>query len=135
MQLQPQKKYTWIITTIVLAIGYIIGCTKRDQVLNVPQVNSGSDLLSMKTSTAPTIDGAIDAIWAKATKLNITPTVPDPGNGLFTGYSGQQYPATLRSMYDDNNIYFLLEIPDATQSTTVSPWYFNPSLNVSGKTG
>jgi len=135
MRLLFRKKYTWIVTTIVLAIGYIISCTKRDQVLNVPQINSGTDLVSIKTTTPPTIDGVIDAEWNKATKLNITPAVPDPGNGLFTGYNGQQYPATLRSMYDDNNIYFLLEVQDANQSTTVAPWYFDPALNVTGKTG
>jgi len=130
-----RRKYIWVITTIVLAIGYVIGCTKRDQVLNVPQTNPGTDLISMKTTTPPTIDGVVDAEWSKATKLNITPTVPDPGNNLFTGYIGQQYPATLRSMYDDQNIYFLLEYADATQSVNVAPWYFDPALNVTGKTG
>jgi hypothetical protein len=135
MRLLPGNKYTWVITTIVLAIGYVIGCTKRDQVLNVPQVNAGTDLVSIKTSTPPTIDGVIDADWSKATKLNIVPTVPDPGNGMFTGYSGQQYASSLRSMYDETNVYFLLEVADATQSTTVAPWYFDPALNVTGKTG
>ena len=129
------KKYIWVITSIVLAIGYIVSCTKRDQVLNVPQINTGTDLVSIKTTTPPTIDGIIDAAWNNAPKLNVTPTVPDPGNGLFTGYNGQQYPATLRSMYDNNNIYFLLEIQDATKSTNVSPWYFDPTQNVAGKTG
>ena len=129
------KKYHWVLISLVLAIGYVIGCTKNDQVLNVAQPNPGTDLVSMKTTTAPTIDGTIDAIWDKATKLNILPTVPDPGNGLFTGYNGQQYPATMRSMYDANNIYFLLEVQDANQSTMVSPWYFDPGLNVTGKTG
>lgn len=129
------KKYFWIITTIVLTVGYVGSCTKDNQVLDVPQINSGTDLVSIKTSTPPTIDGTIDADWNNATKLNITPTVPDPGNGLFTGYNGQKYPATLRSMYDDNNIYFLVEITDATQSTNVTPWYFDPAQNITGKTG
>src|SRR5574337_1048653 len=129
MQLLLRKKYIWVVTTIVLAIGYIIGCTKRDQVLNVPQVNSGTDLLSIKTSTPPTIDGTIDAIWSNATPLNVTPTVPDPGNGLFAGYSGQQYSATIRSMYDAQNVYFLVEIKDPTQSVNTAPWYFNPATS------
>jgi hypothetical protein len=135
MRLLLNKKYIWVVTTIVLAIGYIIGCTKNDQVLNVAQTNTSTDLLSIKTSTPPTIDGVIDAGWSSATKLNIVPTVPDPGNGLFTGYIGQQYPATLRSMYDNTNIYFLLEVQDGTPSTNVSTWYFDPAQNVTGKTG
>jgi hypothetical protein len=130
-----RTRYAWILTSFLLAIGYIVSCTKNDQVLNVAPTNPGTDLISLKTSTAPTIDGTIDASWNAATKLSIVPTVPDPGNGLFTGYNGQQYPATLRSMYDANNIYFLLEIQDANQSTSVSPWYFDPVLNVTGKTG
>jgi len=38
-------------------------------------------------------------------------------------------------MYDDQNIYFLVEIKDASQSVTVAPWYFNPAANANGKTG
>ena len=135
MKLIQSTKF-WIMATMVCLIGYAVSCTKNDQVI-IPD-NSGSTsttLVSVKTATAPTIDGTIDAIWDNATKLSFTPTVPDPGNGLFTGYNGEQYPATLRSMYDASNIYFLLEVTDATQSTVVSPWYFNPSLNVTGKTG
>lgn len=130
-----KTKYMWVITTIVLSIGYVVSCTKENQVLDIPQINSSTDLISLKTTTPPTIDGTIDPMWDKATKLQITPTVPDPGNGLFAGYSGQKYPATIRSMYDDQNIYFLLEIPDLTQSANTTPWFFNPSANVKGKTG
>ncbi len=110
-------------------------CTKADQVLDVPAVDNGNELYSVLTSTAPTIDGTVDAAWSNAKALQINPTVPDPGNALFTGYIGQQYPAKLRSMYDANNIYFLLEYADPTQSTNVSPWYFDPAANVTGKTG
>lgn len=130
-----KTKYMWVITTIVLSIGYVVSCTKDNQVLDIPQINSSTDLISLKTTTPPTIDGTIDGEWDKATKLQVTPTVPDPGNGLFAGYSGQKYPATIRSMYDDQNIYFLVEIPDLTQTVNVAPWYFNPAANVTGKTG
>ena len=135
MKLIQSAKF-WILSTMVCLVGYAVSCTKNDQVI-IPDTSGGNSttLVSVKTATAPTIDGTIDAIWANATKLSISPTVPDPGNGLFTGYNGEVYPATLRSMYDANNIYFLLEVTDATQSTNVAPWYFNPSLNVTGKTG
>ena len=97
--------------------------------------SNGTTLVSLKVTSAPTIDGVIDAMWDNATKLNVVPQVPDPGNGLFAGYIGETYTGTLRSMYDDQNIYFLLEVTDATQSTNVAPWYFDPAVNVSGKTG
>ena len=131
-----QKKYFWVITSFILFVGYWISCTKHDQILTIDNTAGNSTTLqSIKVTTPPTIDGTIDAEWNNATKLNILPTVPNPGNGLFTGYNGQQYPATLRSLYDAQNIYFLLEITDSTQSVNVAPWYFNPAANVTGKTG
>lgn len=131
-----QQKSFWILTSALLFVGYWVSCTKHDQVLVVNAAADNSTVLqSVKTSTPPTLDGVVDAVWNSATKLAILPTVPDPGNGLFSGYSGQQFPATIRSMYDDNNIYFLVEIQDATKSTNTAPWYFNPAANVTGKTG
>lgn len=122
-----RRKYIWVVTTIVLAIGYVASCTKDNQVLDVPTTNSSTDLISVKVATPPTIDGTIDASWDNATKLNVTPTVPDPGNGLFTGYIGEKYPATIRSMYDGDNIYFLIEWSESKKNSVVTPWYFNPA--------
>jgi len=75
----------------------------------------------------------IDAMWDKAAKLEITPTVPDPGNGLFAGYIGDKYLASLRSMYDDQYIYFLAEYADKDQNQKVAPWYFNPTTKLWAK--
>ena len=110
-------------------------CTKDNQVLDTPVALNGNELFTQFTTTAPTIDGTVDGGWSNAQKLDITPTVPDAGNGLFAGYIGIKYPTTIRSMFDDQNIYFLLEFADATQSTNVSPWYFDPAANITGKTG
>lgn len=131
------KRNKLSITIIIILIGTVMltQCTKDDQVLDVAVPSNGNELYSQFTSTVPTIDGTVDAAWANAQKLQISPTVPDAGNGLFTGYIGQEYPATIRSMFDDQNIYFLLEYADATQDINVSPWYFDPALNVAGKTG
>jgi hypothetical protein len=131
-----QLRSFWIMTSVILFLGYWMSCTKHDQVIIVGNNPANSTTLqSIKVTTPPTIDGMIDASWAQAPKIDILPTVPDPGNGLFAGYSGQQYSASVRSMYDDQNIYFLVEIQDASQSVNVSPWYFNPAANGSGKTG
>lgn len=92
--------------------------------------NNTSSLVSVKTTAAPNIDGNIEQAWSNAPKLNFTPTVPYPGNNLFTGYNGQQYPATLRSMYDDKYIYFLAEWTDAEKSVFVATWYFNPATKL-----
>jgi hypothetical protein len=119
-------------------VGYFVSCTQKDQIIYTNPVTTDvntTNLTSIKTTIVPTIDGTIDAAWSTAPKLSVTPTVPDPGNGLFSGYSGEQYPIVLRSMYDANNIYFLAEITDATQTVIPAPWYFDPAKNVTGKTG
>ena len=109
------KKYklTFAITlTLVGSIIFLTQCTKDDQVLDIPSAPNGSELYSELTASAPTIDGVIDASWDKSAKLTFNAVVPDPGNNLFSGYIGQAYPVTLRSMYDNQYIYFLAEIPD-----------------------
>lgn len=125
-----QSKYIWVITSFVLFAGYWVSCTKDDQVLDVPMAVNGTELFAEKITTAPTIDGTIDAMWIKAAKLNVTSVVPDPGNNMFTGYSGTAYPVTLRSMYDNQYIYFLAEVPDADKNLKGTPWYFNPTTKL-----
>ncbi len=127
---QLQSKYIWVITSFVLFTGYWISCTKDNQILDVPVTLNGTELFSQLTSTAPTIDGTVDAMWNNAPKLSVTPTVPDPGNGMFAGYSGITYPVTLRSMYDDQYIYFLAEVPDVEKNLKGSSWYFNPTTKL-----
>lgn len=122
-----RTKYVWVITSLLLSIGYFFSCTKDNQILDNPQTNSETDLLSYKTSTAPTIDGSIDGNWDNATKLSFTAVVPDPGNNLFSGYIGESFPGTLRSMYDNEYVYFLAEIPDDDKNLKSAPWYFNPT--------
>ena len=128
------KSYSIVGLFLFLSI-FLVYCTKTDQVVSSSSSSSTNVLNAYKTSTAPTIDGTIDPIWANATKLSFSPTVPEPGNNLFTGYCGEQYPTTLRAMYDNDYIYFLAEWADAGKSTNVAPWYFNPANNVTGKTG
>ncbi len=125
-QLSKIKPALLILTTVVMVALYFGSCTNDDHFVSVPGVD-GKDLVSLKVTTAPAIDGTIDAIWDQATKVNITPTVPEPGNNLFTGYIGDQYHATLRSLYDDQFIYILAEWSDPTQSVQVAPWYFDPA--------
>src|SRR4029078_13719914 len=95
-QLRKFKTVSLILTTMVIVALYFGSCTNDDHFIPVPGVD-GKDLVSVKVTTPPSIDGTIDAIWEKATKLNITPTVPEPGNNLFTGYIGEKYYTTLRS--------------------------------------
>jgi hypothetical protein len=63
-------KYIAVMSTVILAIGYLGSCTKGDQILDIPQtVNNSTDLVSVKITTPPVIDGTIDAMWSNSTKL------------------------------------------------------------------
>ena len=128
-----QKKFL-VMAFLLLTSTFLSNCIKHDQVIEQASTSTNV-LLSIKATAAPTIDGTIDAIWANAPKLSASPTVPDPGNNLFTGYNGTVYPATLRSMYDNQYIYFLVEVQDNNKSVKSTPWYFNPTTNIAGATG
>lgn len=115
-----------IVSIFAMFVMVFMYCTKTDQVVGVV-TNNSSDLTAMKITTAPTIDGVVDAIWEKATKIEFSPIVPDPGNAMFAGYIGEKYPVSLRAMYDDQYIYFLAEYADKDQSQKIAPWYFDPT--------
>ena len=122
-----QKKYPWVLTTVILFIGYWVSCTKKDQVLIVGAPSDNSTVLqSIKVTTPPAIDGSIDAMWANSPKLQFEALVPDPGGDKFRSYIGNITKVTLRSAYDNTNIYFLAEWSDPTQSLNLAPWYFDP---------
>jgi hypothetical protein len=124
-----------IVTLFSFLVLFFMYCTKTDQVVVSTTAKNTTDLFALKTTTAPIIDGAVDALWASASKLELMPVVPDPGNGLFTGYIGEKFPTTLRAMYDDQYIYFLAEYADKDQSQKVAPWYFNPTTKLWAKEG
>ena len=114
---------------IFLVVG-LTSCTKNDQVVTSTSSN-GSTLNAYHTSTAPTIDATTsEAIWNNATALAVTPTVPDPGNGLFMGYWGEQYPATIKAMYDNNYLYLKVQWADSTNILQPQPWVFDSVAHV-----
>ena len=121
-------KTTFVLSFFIAVTVFFVYCTKTAQIVAPATSSSTNELLSYKTAVAPTIDGTVDAIWDNATKLEVTPTVPDPGNGMFAGYQGTQYPATIRSMYDGTSIYFLAEWKDPS-NYQVQPWYFNATTS------
>ena len=119
----------WIIATLVLAIGYVSSCTKENQVLDVAvpnTLNSATDLLSMKVATPPSIDGMVDDMWSNSPILEFSTTVPEVTGDVFRGYTGNIIPSVqLRSIYDNENIYFLAEWADPTESLKRNPWYYD----------
>jgi Ethylbenzene dehydrogenase len=105
------------------------GCVNDDQIIEPEEiVNSGTDLLSLPVTTAPTIDGTIDALWAESPILEFSTAVPEVTGDVFRGYTGNIIPSVkLRSVYDAENIYFLAEWDDPTESLQRGLWYFDPT--------
>ncbi len=121
------SKSTLVFLGVAVAVIFLSYCRRDDQLILGGDTRNESELTALRATTAPTIDGTIDAAWANAPKLSVVPQVPNPGNGMFAGYIGDTYNVTLRSMYDNENIYFLVEWDDPTESLIDRPWYFNPT--------
>ena len=124
------------ISKITLVFAFLAGtifilsyCKQDDQILGGDDTTiSESTLLSQKVTAAPTIDGTVDALWENSTKLQFEAVVPDPSGDLFRSYVGNVISSiTLRSAYDADNIYFLAEWTDPTESLVREPWYFDPA--------
>jgi len=129
-----KRKHALVLLLLALTFG-LYNCTRHDQVLNLAPTN-GTTLTSIKTSAPPVFAAAGTAwagadanLWKNAPVLNVTSTVPDvEGNSnSFVGYIGNSTTVTLQSMYDANNIYFLISWKAAQPNMESSPWYFNPA--------
>lgn len=99
----------WLSTT---ALGVLL--------LAAPPAAAQKSLVSIKTAQAPTIDGTIDAAWEKAPaykfKVDETPYKPSTYKGI------TKTNVTLKSMHDAENIYFLVQWEDPTESLERVPW-------------
>ena len=126
---------------IALLAGMIFSfsyCTKHNQVLDLQSTATfpnGTLLTSISGSPKVlglgegTWDGTIESVWANAPKLTVTATVPDLGNNTFPGFVGNSTNVTLRSCYDAQNIYFLVEW-DCDKNMNSAWWYFDPATSL-----
>lgn len=122
-----------VLSLFSFVVLFFMYCTKTDQVVVSTATKNTTELLALKTATAPTIDGTIDAIWGTAEKIEFITGVPDAGNGLFMGYIGDKFPVSLKALYDDQYIYFLAEYIDKDKNLKSAPWYFNPTTKLWAK--
>ncbi len=118
--------------TIFGYVGYLASCTNDNQVITpVQPVNSATDLVSIKVTTPPTIDGTVDPMWSNSPVLEFSTAVPEVTGDVFRGYTDNSIPGVkLQSAYDAENVYFLAQWADPTQSFARLPWYFNPTTKL-----
>ena len=72
-----------------------------------------------KTNTAPAIDGVVDAAWDDANQYTMNNNLVIGTGVLFQS----DLWATWRIMYDDSNLYFLVEVRDDTLIKDGPNWY------------
>ncbi|PLX66720.1 MAG: ethylbenzene dehydrogenase [Denitrovibrio sp.] len=78
-------------------------------------------LYSVKTSSKILLDGQAEKAWSKAKAISIElgDTPYEPSNG----YEGMtETVVKVKSLYDDKNIYFLVQYADPTKSLERFPW-------------
>ncbi len=83
--------------------------------------HASTTLTSVKTDKPILLSGAVDNAWKQAAPLKVTvDNLPyEPNNG----YKGmQETTVTLKSLYDDEYIYLLIQYPDPTKSLERFPW-------------
>lgn len=83
-------------------------------------VSAVEGLVSVKVAAPITIDGAIDPAWEAAAPLKMTldktPYKPEGFPGIVSTE------ITMRSAYDAENIYFVVQYKDPTKSLARQPW-------------
>ena len=120
-------------TFFALSLGFILlsatitSC--KDDTTDPGPTTSTTEIISKKATTAPALDGTIDASWADCSTLIGTATVPNLAND-FKYFVGEAYSFKMRSMYDATNIYFLIEYADPTKSVDRQSWYFDAAAKL-----
>ena len=80
---------------------------------------------SIKTTAAPTMDGAVDDLWANAPALEVEVYVPQYPVFDET-YFKDTYQVSMQSLYTESDIYFLYQwTGDNEESQARQSWYYN----------
>ncbi len=72
-------------------------------------------LVAKKATTAPELDGVVDAVWQSAPETEV---LVRGGRNLPEGRTQVK----LRALYTDDMVYFLVQYRDPTESVRRSPW-------------
>ena len=134
------KKNILMVSMLICLITVFTFCTKHDQVLDLstpaPSDAGTNTLTSVFTNTAPTFieqtspfspwGGTVESQWSNAPAMSVVAIVPDVPfiSNNFIGFQGNSTTVTMKSMYDANNIYFLVEWV-AQQNVQSTWWYFD----------
>ena len=106
-----------VVSLAVVMVVFLVGCSSTPSV-SAPAVaqSQPNALTSIAVKLPPVLDGSGgDLAWhvAPARVLDVTT------NGI------KPYQVTLKSVYDADNVYFLVQYPDTNMDVIRSPWVYN----------
>ena len=113
-----------IIVTINSGTGYNLGGNTIANISIADNENppcTGSNIT--KTSTPITIDAVVDAAWSNAPEVTIS--------NATMGSKPADFAGKYRALWDNNNLYFLVEVSDATKTNdSGSSWWEDDVIEI-----
>lgn len=110
-------RFRWLLIASLLVTSLLTACASAPSAPSAPAAPSlpANTVGAVKTVTAPTIDGSVDDVWSKAKPLAISVS---GGANLPNGSTTVE----LRALYTADNVYFLAQWADPTESNRRMPW-------------
>jgi len=99
-----------VTTLVVLSF---LGCVRKAAPITVKQPLLSNQLLSVKSKSAPTLDGQTEGLWDRASSVTVA-----VGGGANVGSTE----VTLKSVYSRDSVYFLVQWADPSESLRRTPW-------------
>jgi hypothetical protein len=99
---------------------------QKPDILNPGHRSTPGRFFNRNTKTAPYLDGSADDTTWRVAPVRV---MQANGEGV------KPYPVTLKVAYDEQNIYILVQFPDANMEVDRSPWAFDASAHVWGRLG
>jgi len=103
-------RWKWTLPILVLIVGVAVGV-----LVGQPEAQQKNILVSKKVAAGPTVDGTMKDVWQGAAPL----TVKALGGKNLPGGSTE---VTIRSLYTEDMVYFLVQYKDPTDSVQREPW-------------
>ncbi|MCH8927910.1 MAG: hypothetical protein IIB39_04245 [Candidatus Marinimicrobia bacterium] len=123
-----KNKIINIILIVTMGL-WFAACSEDEAKITGPTYDDNA-LVSMSVTSAPTMDGNVDALWADARTLTFENVVVPNYSFFWSDYVGDTYNVTAKSVYTDTDIYFLFQwTGDASESLQRESWYFNSTAN------
>jgi len=105
-----RTSWKWTIPALLLVAGMVLGL-----LVGQPEAQQKNVLVAKKVAAGPTLDGTMKDAWKDAQPL----TVKALGGKNLPGGSTE---VTIRSVYTDDMVYFLVQYKDPTDSIQREPW-------------